>query len=100
MIRSTAEVLKLYANNPALKGGFGEAFGRGLIATDKLDADPKKAYYEYKFPLHHVNIQETVHGGALATMVDVATTISILRMTPLRTISISLNTEFLSVIRL
>lgn len=38
------------------------------------------------------NIQDTCHGGALATLIDVATTISILRMTNHRTISISLNT--------
>jgi acyl-coenzyme A thioesterase PaaI-like protein len=45
------------------------------------------------------NIQETVHGGALATMIDVITTIGMLRMTVHRTISISINTEFLNVIK-
>lgn len=93
-------LLKLYANNPKLQGGFGQSFGQGLIATDKFEHNPKKAYYEYTFLPSHVNIQETCHGGALATMVDVATTVSILRMSLQRTISISLNTEFLNVIRL
>jgi acyl-coenzyme A thioesterase PaaI-like protein len=34
------------------------------------------------------------HGGALATIVDLATTISILKVMPNRTTSISLSTEF------
>jgi acyl-coenzyme A thioesterase PaaI-like protein len=54
----------------------------------------------YKVPQSHKNIQNTCHGGALATLVDVSTTISILRMTAHRTISVSLNTEFLNVIKL
>jgi len=40
-----------------------------------------------------------VHGGALATMIDVVTTIGMLRMTHMRTISISLSTEFLNVVK-
>lgn len=34
--RSLGELLKLYTQNPHLKGGFGEIFGRGLVATDKF----------------------------------------------------------------
>lgn len=48
--------------------------------------------YKFTFQPFHKNIQETVHGGALATMIDIATTISMLRLTKNRTISISLNT--------
>lgn len=40
-----------------------------------------------------------MHGGALVTMVDVATTIGITRLTPKRTISVSLQTDFLNVIK-
>lgn len=46
----------------------------------------------YKVTQNHKNIQDTCHGGALATLIDVSTTVSILRMTPHRTISVSLNT--------
>ncbi len=59
---------------------------------EKYPDNHKKACYRYIFHKNQVNIQGTVHGGALATMVDVATTISILMLTPMRTISISLNT--------
>jgi acyl-coenzyme A thioesterase PaaI-like protein len=54
----------------------------------------------YKVPHGHKNIQDTCHGGALSTLIDVSTTISILRMTHHRTISVSLNTEFLNVVKL
>lgn len=46
----------------------------------------------YKVTQAHKNIQDTCHGGALGTLIDVATTVSILRMTAHRTISVSLNT--------
>lgn len=62
------------------------------MATDKYENDPKKAFYMFKVPPTYKNIQDTCHGGALATLVDVATTVSILRVTSHRTISISLNT--------
>jgi acyl-coenzyme A thioesterase PaaI-like protein len=48
----------------------------------------------------HKNVQDSCHGGALAALVDVATTINILRMTSNRTVSISLNTEFLNAVKL
>ena len=67
-------------------------FGRGLIATDKYENEIKKAFYMYKVTQAHKNIQDTCHGGALGTLSDVATTVSILRMTAHRTISVSLNT--------
>ena len=98
-IISVAEALKHYNNNPHLEGGFGADFGILCTAIDKHANEPKLASFKYTFPKHHRNIQETVHGGALATMIDVITTVGILRMTPNRTISISLNTEFLSVIK-
>lgn len=92
MIRTVEQALKLYANNPALENSFGQSFGKNLIALNRFPDNPKKACYQFTFPRNHVNIQNTVHGGALATMVDIATTISIIMLTPLRTISISLNT--------
>lgn len=98
-IISAAEALSHYNNNPKLAGGFGSDFGILCTAIDRHANEPKFASFKYIFPDHHRNIQETVHGGALATMVDVITTVGILRMTPNRTISISLNTEFLSVIK-
>lgn len=75
-------------------------FGKGLRATDKHLDDPKRAFYMYHVPASHKNIQDTCHGGALATLIDVATTISMLQLTIHRTISISLNCEFLNVVAL
>jgi acyl-coenzyme A thioesterase 13 len=49
---------------------------------------------------NHKNIQDACHGGALATLIDVTTTVSILRVSPFRTLSISLSTEFLSMVKL
>jgi acyl-coenzyme A thioesterase 13 len=93
------QALKLYNNNPNLNGGFGHDFGVLCQALDKHADNPKLSSFRYVFQGNHKNIQDTVHGGALATMIDVITTIGILRMTPNRTISISLNSEFMNVIK-
>ena len=89
---SVKEALKLYNNNPHLNGGFGQDFGIKCTALDRHADNPKLSSFKYVFQGNHKNIQETVHGGALATMIDVITTVGILRMTSNRTISISLNT--------
>lgn len=91
-MKSLGQLLHSYQQNTKLVGGFGEIFGRNLVATDKYDNDPKKAFYIYKVSESHKNIQDTCHGGALATLIDVSTTVSILKMTLHRTISVSLNT--------
>jgi acyl-coenzyme A thioesterase 13 len=96
---SAKEALRLYNHNPHLQGGFGHDFGVFCHALDKHHDNAKLSSFRYTFKSHQKNIQETVHGGALATMVDVITTVGILRLTPNRTISISLNTEFMSVIK-
>lgn len=70
-----------------------------MTALDRYEDNPRLAAFRYNFGTHQKNIQETVHGGALATMIDVVTTIGMLRMTHMRTISVSLSTEFLNVIK-
>ena len=92
-------MLQLYCANPHLLGGFGEDFARRMVALDRHEDNAKLAAFRYSFGAHQKNIQETVHGGALATMIDVVTTIGMLRVTHLRTISISLSTEFLNVVK-
>jgi len=91
--------LRLYAENPHLTGTFSEQFGKGMIAMDQYEDEPDKAAFRFVFPKNQGNIQATVHGGALASLIDISTTIAMARMTPLRTISINLNTEFLRVIK-
>ena len=56
---------------------------KGLIGFEKNPDNPRLAYYELHFSKSHV-IQETVHEGALTTIVDISTTISILKMIPLK----------------
>lgn len=41
-----------------------------------------------------VNILGTLHGGAICTIVDVTTTISIIKVSPSRNVSVNLTTEF------
>ena len=84
--------LRLYAENPHLPNTFSEQFGKGMIAMDKYENEPDKAAFRFVFPKNQGNIQATVHGGALASLIDISTTIAMARMTPLRTISINLNT--------
>jgi acyl-coenzyme A thioesterase 13 len=100
ILLTAREVLQFYVSNPHLVGGFGEDVGRRLKAMDRYEDNPKLCSFLYKFESHQKNIQETIHGGALATMIDVITTIAMLRMTHMRTISISLNTEFLNIIKI
>lgn len=89
---SAKTALRLYAENPHLPNTFSEQFGKGMIALDKYEDQPDKAAFRFIFPKNQGNIQATVHGGALASLIDISTTIAMARMTPLRTISINLNT--------
>jgi acyl-coenzyme A thioesterase PaaI-like protein len=89
---SAKTALRLYAENPHLPNTFSEQFGKGMIALDKYENQPDKAAFRFIFPKNQGNIQATVHGGALASLIDISTTIAMARMTPLRTISINLNT--------
>lgn len=91
-ILTAKDVLKFYNSSPQLVGGFGEDMGLRCVALDKYQDNPKLSAFKYTFLPHQRNIQSTVHGGALATMIDVITTVAILRMTPSRTVSISLAT--------
>lgn len=89
---SAKTALKLYAENPHLTNTFSEQFGKGMIALDMYENEPAKAAFRFVFPKNQSNIQSTVHGGALASLIDISTTIAMARMTPNRTISINLNT--------
>lgn len=75
VVISAARALELYNSNPNLSGGFGEHFSRGCKALDLHHNDPKLASFTATFQLGQRNIQETVHGGALATLIDVITTV-------------------------
>lgn len=96
---TVATALRLYAENPHLPNTFSEQFGKGMVALNKYDNEPEKAAFRFIFPKNQGNIQATVHDGALASLIDISTTIAMARMTPFRTISINLNTEFLRVIK-
>lgn len=96
MASNFVKLFDKFIKNPALKGSFSEQLVKHLRLTELHSADPNKVVYLYRIPHENINIQGTTHGGALATLVDLTTTISILKVTPNRTTSISLNTEFLA----
>lgn len=98
-ILNAKEVLRLYNTSSNLSGGFSEDFSLNCVALDRHHDNPKLSAFKYTFQPNHRNLMHTVHGGALATFIDLITTIAILRMTPHKTVSISLNTEFLSPIK-
>ena len=91
--------LKAYNSSPQLPGAYGEDFGRLCQALERHDSNPKLCTFHFTFPISHRNLMNTVHGGALSTMIDVITTVALLRLTPHRTVSISLDTQFLSPIK-
>jgi acyl-coenzyme A thioesterase 13 len=95
MAGNFAKLFDKFVKNPALKNSFGDQLVKHLRLTDLHAADPSKVVYLYRIPHENINIQGTTHGGALASLIDLTTTISILKVTPNRTTSISLNTEFL-----
>lgn len=90
------QLFEKFVKNPNLKGSFSEPLIKHLRLTDAHSADPNKVVYLYTIPKENVNVQGTMHGGALATLVDLVTTVSIIKVTPCRTTSISLATEFLA----
>jgi uncharacterized protein (TIGR00369 family) len=98
-ILTAREVLKAYNSSPLLPGGYGEDFGLRSMALKRHDDNPKLSSFQFTFPSSHRNLMNTVHGGALSTMIDVITTVALLRLTPNRTVSISLDTQFLSPIK-
>ena len=75
LVISAARALELDNSNPNLTGGFGERFGKNCEALDLHEEAPELASFRGRFESGQRNIQETVHGGALATLVDVITTV-------------------------
>jgi acyl-coenzyme A thioesterase 13 len=85
-------VFDKFVANPKLKNSFLEGFVKNLTYIEKYDDDIKRAAYRYTVPAETVNLQGSMHGGALSTLVDIVTTITILKSTPLRNASINLST--------
>ena len=79
-------------NNPKVKSSFLEQFVKNITLLDKYENDPNRVAYKYIIPPETVNLQGSMHGGALSTLVDIVTTISILKASPVKNASINLST--------
>lgn len=90
------QLFEKFMRNPTLRSSFSEQLAKHIRLTDLHSANPNKVSYLYRIPHENINIQGSTHGGALAALIDLTTTISILKVMANRTTSISLSTEFLA----
>lgn len=79
--KNFGELMKRFCTSPILKGTYAEHMYANYewIEKHSLIQDPATTLMlRYKVPLEMKNMNGTVHGGALATIIDSTTTIAIL----------------------
>ena len=87
-------IFQKFVANPSLKNSFGESFCQNLSILNEYPDDLLRVSYMYVVQPHNVNILGTLHGGAICSLVDVTTTISNMKTSQYRHVSVSLSTEF------
>ncbi|CAD8099641.1 unnamed protein product [Paramecium sonneborni] len=94
------DIFKRFIQIPILKNTFAEHFYQAFqfLPGHALERNSNHLVLRYKVPQEIMNMNGSVHGGALATILDCATTIAILRgdRNLSRTVSIELGLSFIS----
>ena len=83
-------LFRKFINNPNIKNSFLELFCNNLVLLPKYEEDPNRVAFTFRVPEETANLQGTMHGGAISSLVDIVTTIGILKVTPIKSASISL----------
>jgi len=96
-----AKLMEKFILNPALNGSYAEAIWRGFQLVevhDKLLHNDNQLLLRLKIQPNFCNYQGTIHGGALCTILDCATTLAILKVDKhhRKNVSAELNYSFLS----
>lgn len=94
------EVFAKFVQSQKLKGTFAESIYRGynLIESHKLVTKDSQVLLSMKISEDLININGTIHGGALATILDTSTTLAILKADRnlRKSVSAELNFSFMS----
>ncbi|CAD8111041.1 unnamed protein product [Paramecium sonneborni] len=94
------DIFKRFIQIPILKNTYAEHFYQAFqfLPGHVLERNSNHLVLRYKVPQEIMNMNGSVHGGALATILDCATTIAILRgdKNLSRTVSIELGFSFIS----
>ncbi|CAD8084001.1 unnamed protein product [Paramecium primaurelia] len=94
------DIFKRFVQIPILKNTYAEHFYLAFqyLPGHALERNSNHLVLRYKVPQNIMNMNGSVHGGALATILDCATTIAILRgdKNLSRTVSIELGLSFIS----
>ena len=89
-------ILEKFFKSPSMRGSFGERICSGFSIQNEYENDPTRVAYKYTVQPGDVNILGTLHGGAICSIVDITTTISIIKASPTKNVSVNLSTEFFS----
>ena len=81
--RNFKEIFSKFLESPHLKGSYGENFYRKLQIADTLQKEtknPNELIFQFLVTKDYCNFMGNMHGGAMATLLDCATSMAILRM--------------------
>lgn len=98
--RTFAEVFSRFMHNPKLTGTFAESIYKGysIVENDELIRSNSQLLLSLKVSPELININGTIHGGALMTILDTSTTLAILKADRKlrKTVSVEMNFTFAS----
>jgi acyl-coenzyme A thioesterase 13 len=77
-------IFRRFVENPKLKGTFAHKFYEGFeyLPKHKLEISPNILILRMKVQSSFINVNGSIHGGALSTIIDCATTLAILKVDP------------------
>ena len=100
-LKNFAEILLKFKNQPGLTGTFAEHIYKNFAfieAHDTLLKHDNQLLFTLKIPSHLCNVMGNLHGGAVATILDAATTLAILKNDSegRKSVSIDMSMSFLN----
>ena len=85
-VRNFARVFHHYCNHPSLEGTYAGHMYRAFTLIEDPAHDvlhnPAQLLIGYRVPKQDCNFNKNMHGGAFATLVDVCTTLAIMKVDP------------------
>ena len=84
--------LDIFTNPELSEGTFAAKLCSGFKILDEYPNDPNRVSYKYTIQSGDVNVLGILHGGAIATMIDVLTSVTIAKVSPYRNVSVNLST--------
>lgn len=99
--KNFVQILEKFVNNPQLKGSYAESIWRGFHLLDthnQLLQNQNQIILRLKVDPSFCNYMGSIHGGALTTILDCATTLAILKVDKnlRKSVSAELNFSFMN----